>query len=184
MPLKAKHTLTRLEDLSDHETHLMMFCVRERSDMVHIIDITSALAGLPKSLSGQWFDKKLLDPNQIVAFRDAEKGVTRAIRRLFRAGLIDIGSEEAFSEGFRRHHREIIESMRSGQYWRSRPKFKGQIPSLRVVEDHVAHHEQWAHATDFNAVVREMGGKPELVGLTEEGVKLTSRIGLDAVWHG
>jgi hypothetical protein len=180
MTTKAKHAISSPDGLSDHEAHLMTYCARERSEMVHIIDVATALAGLPKSLSGQWFDRKLLDPKQTVAVREADKEITRAIRRLFRAGLIDIGREEVFSEGFRRHHREIIESMRSGQYWRSRPQFKGQVPSLRVVEDHVAHHEQWAHATDFNAVVREMGGKPELVGLTDDGEILASSMGSDA----
>jgi len=148
---------------------VLLFCAEHPEEMVYLVDLTTALAGLPRSLRGQWFDPALLTPAQKEAHAQVVKDTNRGIRRLFRAGLLDIGREDAYSEGFTRHHRDLVEAMQKDSYWRHRPGSKGEVPAMDVIEQHVRFHKTWAEVTDLTAAVKEMGGKAELVGLTPAG---------------
>ncbi len=171
---KSNAMIESAEDLTESEAELIRYCAGRKEDLVYLVDITTALAGLPKSLAGQWFDEKLLTPRQKEGHRQAVKDVNAALRRLYRAGLIDVAREDASPEGFRRHHDEIIAAMRDGRYWLARPQYGGKTPALHVVEENVAHHETWATASDLRAVVRELGGPVQMVGLTARGREIAA----------
>ena len=160
------------DDLTAAEQNIIAFCAQQREDMVYLIDVTTAQAGLPRSLQGQWFDERLLTPEQRSAVADVTKAVNRALRRLFRFDLVDVGREDTFPEGFKRHHREIVAAMQTDDYWRSRPDFRGEIPAMDLIEQHVRFHQQWADVTDLRLATKELGGPVELVGLTPAGRRL------------
>jgi hypothetical protein len=163
-------------EITDTEQRLLRHLAADKAEMVYLIDITTALAGLPKTLQGDWFDEKLLSPNQKNDHRKVVKEMDAALRKLFAKGFVDIGREDICSEGLRRHHLEIVKSMRDGRYWAARGLVGDKKPSLRVIEDNVAHHETWISATDLRAAQREIGGKPELIGLTETGNALAEEM--------
>ena len=158
-----------LDELTPSEQRLMMFCVQRREDMVYLIDVTTAHAGLPRSLQGQWFDTRLLTPGQKSAVSAVTREVNRALRRLFRLDLVDVGREETFPEGFKRHHREIVAAMQTDEYWRGRSDSRGQMPSMDLIEQHVRFHQRWADITDLRVAAKELGGPVELIGLTPAG---------------
>ena len=158
-----------VSDLTEGERGILKHCAETVEDAIYVIDVVTTIADLPRGLRGVWFDEKLLSPRQLAAYKQAKKDLDAALRRLFRADLVDIGREDEYPEGFKRHHREVIAALRDGRYWRARPHYRGKTPSLRVVEDHVAAHVEWANATDLRAVQREIGGAPDFIFLTERG---------------
>jgi hypothetical protein len=156
-------------DLTPLEREVLRFCFDERQDIVQLIDLTTAVADLPRSLRGPWFDARLLTPQQKERHAQVVKDIKRALRRLFRAGLIDIGREQNYPEGFKRHHREIVAAMQTDSYWLGHAGVKGRAPSMDVVERSVRFHQTWADVTDLRSAVKEMGGDVELIGLTPAG---------------
>lgn len=167
--MTRKNEIRSVSDLTDGELGILKHCAETVEDAVYIIDIVTSIADLPRGLRGVWFDEKLLSPRQSAAYKQAKKDLDAALRRLFRADLIDVGREDMYPEGFKRHHQEVIAALRDGRYWRARPQYGGKTPSLRVVEDHVAAHAEWADATDLRAAQRELGGAPDFVFLTDRG---------------
>lgn len=156
-------------DLTPLEEKILRFCSEDRRDMVHLVDLTTALAELPRALQGPWFALRLLAPDQKKRYTEVVRDVNRAMRRLFRAKLIDIGREDSYSEGFTRHHREIVAAMHTDSYWQNRSGSKGQMPSMDVIAENVRFHQTWADVTDLRAAAKEMGGDVELIGLTPNG---------------
>ena len=156
-----------LEGLKESDLNLLRFLRANREEMVHLLDVITVIAGLPSALQGQWFDRRHLTPDQAIACDAARKEVTIALRKLFRLGLVDVGTEETFPEGFKRHHLEVIKALQSHPAWRS-----GAEPSARSVaslEDEIRARLPWAHATDLRVVQTQMGARVELFGFTELG---------------
>ena len=149
-------------DLVPLECELMRYCLSQKEDMVFLIDLTTALARLPKSLQGAWYDPALLTPKQKAAHAEVVKEVNKALRRLFKAGFIDVGAEETFSEGFKRRHRDVISALQRDPRWES-----GEQTDLLQAE--IRAKTVWAEATDLRAVLKQMGEPVEMVGLTPEG---------------
>jgi hypothetical protein len=156
----AGKTIDTPDDLTEMERQVIEFCLLRKEDMVYLVDLTTAMADLPKTLQGQWFDNKLLSPRQKEVHKEAVKETMRALRRLFKVGFVDLGNEESFPEGFRRHHREIMISMQSDARWHERTESDDQ---------RMRFHKTWAEATDFAAVKKRMDAPIELAGLTERG---------------
>ena len=156
------------QDLHRTEAALLAYCNGQRADMVYLIDFTTRLAGLPKTLQGDWFDAKLLSPTQKAAHDEVVRDTRKALRRLFSAGLIDVGREDDCPEGFKRRHGEIIAALQKDVRWET-----GETAGL---EAQVRHHRTWAEAHDLAAVTRQMGDKPQLVGLTGKGRDLATQI--------
>jgi len=164
-----KNELRDVFDLNNVERAILTHCANSVEDTVYLIDLSTMIADLPRGLRGAWFDEKLLSPKQLAAHTQAKKDLDAAMRRLFREDLVDVGREDTYPEGFKRHHRELIASMRNGRYWLARPQYRGKVPSLREVEDHVAAHTEWAYATNLRAVHRQLGGAPDFIFLTDRG---------------
>ena len=169
--MPRRSAAVRVEDLTETEAAILRQCLAAREEMVYLVDLTTALAELPKVLRGAWFDPRLLDPRQSRRHEEVVKEVRQALRRLFRAGLVDIGREDAYPEGFRRHHREIVAAMHSDAYWRSRPGSRGRVPSMDTISENVRFHQMWADVPDLAAVTKELGGPVEFVGLTPQGAE-------------
>ncbi len=155
-------------DLTETEAALLRHCAAERADMVYLVDFTTACADLPKALRGSWFEPKLLSPRQKEAHAAVAKETRKALKRLFAAGLIDVGREDACPEGFKRRHAEILARLQNDGRW--------ETGETSAIEGEVRHHEVWAEATDLPAVTRQIGGRPELVGLTSKGRELAERL--------
>lgn len=156
------------------EQEAMRFCSASAEDMVYLIDLTTTLAGLPKTLQGQWFDAALLSPEQKDAYSTTSKMTMKAVRQLFRLRLMDVGREETCPEGFVRRHSEIIRALQSHPAWDSRDATSAS--SITSLESQVRFHTMWRDATELTPVQKEMGGAVELIGLSERGSELVSAV--------
>ena len=159
---KGPSEMPKQKPLNEVELGLMAI-LADDNEPVYLVDITTNLAGLPKTLSGQWFDAKLLDPTQTAAHNEAKKAVLKAVRRLFNLGWLDIGSEGQFDEGFKARHDRIWMAMQKEEYWRERPT--GVEQQATVIE----YHDTWRNVPDFAAAKRQLDAPMDRVGLTQEG---------------
>ena len=171
----------RRDRLTLLERNIIRFCFDRRDEMTYLIDMTTALADLPRTLQGQWFDARLLAPNQKARHAQIAKEVDRALRRLFQAGLIDVGREDSFPEGFKRRHRDVVAAMQSDSYWLSR---SGRVPTMDVIEQNVRFHQTWAEVAELKSAIKEMGGPIELIGLSPAGRELAQVLAADQTPEG
>jgi len=158
------------------EGKILLILAGRVEEMVPLVDITTDLAGLPDHLRGQWFERKLLTPSQAAAWEEARKQVRRAVRSLFRKGFIDVGREDAFPEGFCRHHAEVIRALQNHPAWKGDTDISKR--SVAAIENEIRARIPWAVARDLAAVQKQMGGPVDIVGITSSGrAKLTSNPG-------
>ena len=160
--------ISDIGDLTPVENSILRYCVSRKDDMIFLVDVTTALADLPTALQGPWFDKKLLTPKQKETHVAVVKDVNRALRRLFKAGFVDIGREDTYPEGFKRRHREIIAARQKDPRWE-----EGGGDAL---EAEIRANKIWADVTDIRAAVKQMGDSIELIGLLPEGREFARRV--------
>jgi hypothetical protein len=130
-----------------------------------INDLIGEIAELPRSLLGQWFDERLLDPEQRRAHHQAERCVRRVIRQLFERGLVDVGNDATYGEGVRRFHRRMWEAQQDPGYW----KQKEATPSAEQLERSMALHQELMETRKFSVAREALRGDVRTVGLTAVG---------------
>ena len=151
-----------MRGLSDHEKKILQYCYRRR-EMVERKELVVYVSGLAEGHRIQWFDERWLRPEEKRIYTRVRSAVSRSLRILFEQGYIDIGNEGTYGEGIKTYYRRIWKAQQNKSYW------LGEY-SPEFIERTIAFSKEIMETKDFDFAKEQLGGKIELVGLTEEGV--------------
>ena len=145
------------------EKQFLTYCGK-RGEMVAPEELAAVLSGWAEGRRALWFDPRTLKPEERKRYKSFRGRVSRCIRTLFEKGYADIGNEDTYGEGIKRHYARIWEAQQKKSYWlgEGSPEF---------VERTIAFSKELMETTDFEFAKQELGGKIEWVGLTGEGMK-------------
>lgn len=151
--------------LSAMEKQFLAYC-EKRGEMVAPEELAVVLSGLAEGSRALWFDVRTLKAEERKRYKSFRSRISRCVRTLFEKGYVDIGNEGTYGEGIKRYYARIWEAQQQKSFWlgEASPEF---------VERTIAFSKELMETTDFAFARKELGGKIEWVGLTEEGMKKT-----------